>query len=655
MESNNQNYNTILNGAFQNQVNNQMMNSMMQNSIYNPMYPNPMYNPILNFGMMPNMMFNGMMQNPMYNQIFNGNMLNQNYFNSEIINQMNNLNINNNIENNIKNIPIEGSIKLELDNNEQIQYYLYPKIEFTDEEINNVKTLLIIGQTGHGKTTFVNAMVNIYMGINFNDKFRYLLIRNENNEQLKSITKEITIYKIRAKKELNFPPLILIDTPGFGDTSGEKEDKMNLIKFKEFFNSKAINYINCILYIIIGANARFGENDKKIINYLLNLFGKNVKDNFVVDATNFIPESKKDIPNIIKSLSNENHFYYQNVLKNDLLSKEQIAQSYWYFTSDNKIISNNQIEGNEREKEKWKYTESEIKKFIENKIKILEKKDTEESGNVLNNRIQLEEEINGLTEKLDRLISKMSTFEYNIFEQKKYRELIISIKDKIQKNNYDKKNIFQSLKEINKTLPYVKKIINQPIKSNKENLICKTCESNCHKNCGCNFTILNKWFCNMISFKGNCKICGHGVSEHIKGKFLFIQQEEKEQLIHNDFDELEKYIEFLSNKKEEEILHMHVINKDNNLLEKTLNTFNEQIDKISIDIENVKIQYTLVENELIETLNNIKKNLDFLRANALNEEKRTIKTFIEEHAKNKNEQEKIIIKILFQKFIELNK
>ena len=71
--------------------------------------------------------------------------------------------------------------------------------------------------------------MNIYLGININDKFRYLLIKNENKNQLKSITKQIIIYKIRPKRDLNFPPLIIIDTPGFGDTAGEEEDKKNLI------------------------------------------------------------------------------------------------------------------------------------------------------------------------------------------------------------------------------------------------------------------------------------------------------------------------------------------------------------------------------------------------------------------------------------------
>ena len=377
MESNNKNFNLY------NQ--NQMFNPMLNNGMM-PNQMNNIYNPLFN-GMIPNQMFNpmmnGMLPNQIFNPMFNGILPNQNFINNEVTNQMNFMNINNNC-NNIINTPIEGATLLEQDNNEEIKYYFYPKIEFTEEETKNSKTLLIIGQTGHGKTTFMNALVNIYMGINFHDKFRYLLVLNENKNQLKSITKEITLYKIRSKKELNFPPLIIIDTPGFGDTDGVKGDKINLVKFGEFFNSEKINYINCILYITIGANSRFGENDKNIINYLLNLFGKNVKNNFVVGATNFIPESKKDIPNIIKSLSNEDHYYYQNVLKDDKLSREQIIKSYWYFTSDNKIISNNEIEGNEREKEKWKYTEKEIKNFIENKLENLEKKSAEESKNVLN-------------------------------------------------------------------------------------------------------------------------------------------------------------------------------------------------------------------------------------------------------------------------------
>ena len=175
----------------------------------------------------------------------------------------------------------------------------------------------------------------------------------------------------------------------------------------------------------------------------MNLFGKNVKENFVVGATNFIQESKNDIPNIIKSLSDENHFYYQNVLKKDNSSRDEVINSYWYFSSDNKIISNNNIEGNKREKEKWEYTEEQIKFFIENKIKKLEEKNLEESKNVLNNRFQLENEINSFTEKIDVLILRKTAYESNLNEQKNYKELIIEVRNKLKKNDLEKINIME--------------------------------------------------------------------------------------------------------------------------------------------------------------------------------------------------------------------
>ena len=158
----------------------------------------------------------------------------------------------------------------------------------------------------------------------------------------------------------------------------------------------------------------------------------------------------------------------------------------------------------------------------------------------------------------------------------------------------------------------------------------------------------------MISFNGNCKICKHSISEHEKGKKLYIKNEENEILIHNDFDELENYIKFLSNKKKEEMINLNVINDNNELLDKTIDYFNKKINSINNGIEKAKIQSKSIEKELIEILNNIKNNLEFLEKNALNKEKRTIKTFIEEYVKSKNNREKELIENLYQKFINSN-
>ena len=237
----------------------------------------------------------------------------------------------------------------------------------------------------------------------------------------------------------------------------------------------------------------------------------------------------------------------------------------------------------------------------------------EDSQNVLNNRFQLENEINCFSEKIDGLISKKVIYEFNMTEQKKYKELIIQIKDKIDKNKLEKETISQILKEINNALPYLKKIINKPIQTKNDNLICEKCQSNCHKNCNCSFTAFSKYFCNMISFNGKCKICNHNISYHKKVKFIYIQKEESEKLINDDIEELINYTNFLLGKEKEEMFHMIAINEDNDFLQKALNNFNNQIENCDKEIEKVKTNILTIENEIYGALNNIKNNLDFLR------------------------------------------
>jgi len=472
------------NSQMNNSMNNQMINGMIEAST-NSQIINPITSNLMNNGIMMNKI-DSQMNNPMISNLMKSHMNNEMKKNQEILinNIQNQINERNNqIDNNIiKNYPINNS--LELYSESTIKYYHYPKIEFTEEEYYNSKVLLVVGQSGHGKTTFINALVNIYLGITINDSFRYLLVLNENSNQWQ----KITIYKIRPKKGLNFPPLILIDTPGFGDIRGEKEDKKHLKQFEDFFKSSLIFDVNCVLYIVNGNNIRFGENDKRILNYLMNLFSKNLKENFVVWATHFTPENKKDIPNFIKILSDENHFYYQRVLKNDKLSREEILKSCWYFASDNKIIYNNEIERNLIEQEKWKNTEMQIKKFIENKLKILEKKNIKESCNVLYYRFQLENEIKSFTEKIERLIPRKIVYEDNLVKLQIYKSKIQSKKDEIKELSEHYKNLLEREKEdknnINKlenkndtlnrilnTLNYEEKVCKENIKEYENNYL----------------------------------------------------------------------------------------------------------------------------------------------------------------------------------------
>ncbi len=93
------------------------------------------------------------------------------------------------------------------------------------EPLRKYYTFLVIGETGSGKTTLLDAFVNKLAGINYYDNWRWKLVDESHLNQLtdgKSKTSEITTYYINDHK--NKFNVRIIDTPGFGDTSGIKTD-----------------------------------------------------------------------------------------------------------------------------------------------------------------------------------------------------------------------------------------------------------------------------------------------------------------------------------------------------------------------------------------------------------------------------------------------
>ena len=72
----------------------------------------------------------------------------------------------------------------------------------------NAKILLFIGKTGDGKTTLINALFNIIKDIKIDDKYRFILIKEEEKEkkQAESQTDGLHLYYI---KDINNNPIII--------------------------------------------------------------------------------------------------------------------------------------------------------------------------------------------------------------------------------------------------------------------------------------------------------------------------------------------------------------------------------------------------------------------------------------------------------------
>jgi GTP-binding protein EngB required for normal cell division len=110
----------------------------------------------------------------------------------------------------------------------------------------NTKNILLIGKSGDGKTTFLNALINVLANIRAEDKIRYKLVfENSAKKQNESQTEKINIYNVKVNNIL----FRLIDTPGFFDRKGKEKDDQYINDFKDFFG-KEISYLNCICFII---------------------------------------------------------------------------------------------------------------------------------------------------------------------------------------------------------------------------------------------------------------------------------------------------------------------------------------------------------------------------------------------------------------------
>jgi len=95
-----------------------------------------------------------------------------------------------------------------------------------------------------GKSTLINAMVNYILGVEWDDPFRFLLIDEEENSSLPnsqahSQTSKVTAYELHYQVGFRVPySLIIVDTPGYGDTKGIERDIQITDSIQHFFKDE---------------------------------------------------------------------------------------------------------------------------------------------------------------------------------------------------------------------------------------------------------------------------------------------------------------------------------------------------------------------------------------------------------------------------------
>ena len=262
------------------------------------------------------------------------------------------------------------------------------------------KTIIVLGQTGSGKTTLLNSFVNFILGVEFEDDFRYVIIDEknvqgfENVDQTKSVTQNTTIYYIKKYKD--YPSIILIDTPGFGDTSGPDKDKIIIKNIKNTFETK-LTKIDAICFVAQSSNVRLTANQNYIFSSVMSLFGKDIAENFIPMLT----FCDADEPQILDSLLAKDSIF--NPILNAIKKYDP-----WYLKFNNSAIFTSSI--SQFNKMFWDLGMASFVVFIE-KIKNLPQKSLESSKNVLRQRQYIENDIIDFKKKLDEGLAIMQEIE----------------------------------------------------------------------------------------------------------------------------------------------------------------------------------------------------------------------------------------------------
>ena len=497
-----------------------------------------------------------------------------------------------------KKSPLIGSIKMEkLDD---IEIYSYPNNELTEIEKMESKNILFIGQSGVGKTTFLNALINVLLDITENDVIRYKLVFKETKEgQFKSQTDKINIYNIKIPGK---PILRLIDSPGFIDTQGKEKDEKYFQLFKDLFKNQ-IAYLNCICFVLKSSDIRYNETQKEVFDKVSSLFSNDIQNNFVFILTNYTYTGEVDARESI----NQN-----NVFKEMINADNTFKLDSECAFSGEKEIRNIM----------WKKTIAEIKNLISLKFYILDQVNTAQSAKVIEKR------------KEHKMLFDKKLIEFkNIL--KEIRNLMDGEKRKSLNFNLRK---------------------SERISSITKNTICNKCKKTCEENCECNPLMELKYFCKIFGFFGFCKNCNCYLSRHSRANNKFI--EKIETISFKDDSEKRKFFE----KEANELKTNFEINFDDldNAIDKSIiknkTNIKENFFKYYNNLDSYKKLIKLKRIEAIIILLNIHNSLEALNKLAL---KKSIDLNLEnffnelkimEDFKN----EKDIIKKIKNEFIEYN-
>ncbi|XP_016116709.1 uncharacterized protein, partial [Sinocyclocheilus grahami] len=385
--------------------------------------------------------------------------------------------------------------RLHTERNVLDEYGKVRKLTFGKKDGSKInKIILLVGETGVGKTTLINSMVNYLLGVRFEDEIWYEITEEAARDQSESQTSEITMYEVfPVKSPIS---LTIIDTPGYGDTRGLDKDLEVAENLATLFQSNdGVREVDAVCFVIEASKNRLSDRQHYIISSILSLFGRDIVNNimFLITHSDGLPPK-----NVIGAI---------NKAKIPCRRDKSGQPVHFLFNNRQADARQNERRYLRAQRDAWEDSVEETNKFLQS-LNEINRCCLELTSDVLMERIRFEASICNL--------------------QLRVQEKELKKSEKLQIQEAMRKNRGKIEERINFAITFKKTVkAKVPIESkswkHRKATTCTVCEENCHEfDCwwGANPSkceVMKNGFCTVCTGK-----CHH--SKHVKeNKKYFIR------------------------------------------------------------------------------------------------------------------------------------
>uniref|UniRef100_A0A3Q0T2P6 AAA+ ATPase domain-containing protein n=1 Tax=Amphilophus citrinellus TaxID=61819 RepID=A0A3Q0T2P6_AMPCI len=355
---------------------------------------------------------------------------------------------------------------------------------------NTNKTILLVGETGAGKSTLINALINYSMGVKFEDEVWFKIVEEEKKSQTESQTSDVIVYEIFGYEGETLPySLTIIDTPGYGDTRGTEHDDIISQKLLDLF--KSVHKIHAVGLVMKATDNRLSDQPMYVFDSVMSLFGKDLETNTVSLITHSNGRRPK---NALEALEAGN----MKCAKNE--KNEPV-----YFLFDN-CQHEDRTEEEKFLKDADEISERGMKEFTDFLGKTAPQK-LEQTVEVMNERIKLKGCIQKLQEKIKLTDLKQTDIKHT-------QEALKKNEEEMKKNEEFTVEVDEVYKE--------KECIDGRrwwLVFYEAAVCCTVCEENCHYPCR---QFWKPELCKVMK-GGHCTVCTGkcSVSDHVREKWRY--------------------------------------------------------------------------------------------------------------------------------------